>query len=248
MRSGSSSLMTIRSNSGRRTCFIPLQAYVQRQRVLSRCGLVRPMHLSMFDLDAALRHLVEAGGSDLHLKVPSKPLIRLDGELVAIPDSVELDGDTTMGCVRQMLDDEPKLAEFETEREVDFAYAIRGLARFRVNAFTSAARCRWSSARSRSTSCTIEELDLPPVDPRPRRRGARDRAGHRHDRLGQVDDARGDDRPHQLDEVASTSSRSRTRSSSCTGQALGHQPARGRVRHRRRSSARCAASCARTRT
>ena len=37
----------------------------------------------MFDVDAALRHLVAAGGSDLHLKVPSPPLVRVDGELRA---------------------------------------------------------------------------------------------------------------------------------------------------------------------
>jgi len=44
----------------------------------------------MFDLDAALRYLVEAGGSDLHLKFPSKPLIRFDGELDAMPYSTAL--------------------------------------------------------------------------------------------------------------------------------------------------------------
>jgi twitching motility protein PilT len=117
----------------------------------------------MFDLDAALRYLVGAGGSDLHLKVPSKPLIRLDGELVAIPDSVELSGDDTMGCVRQMLDDEPKLAEFETEREVDFAYAISGLARFRVNAFYQRGSVSLVIRAIPINIMTIEDLNLPPV-------------------------------------------------------------------------------------
>jgi twitching motility protein PilT len=117
----------------------------------------------MFDLDAALRYLVGAGGSDLHLKVPSKPLIRLDGELVAIPDSVELSGDDTMACVRQMLDDEPKLAEFETEREVDFAYAISGLARFRVNAFYQRGSVSLVIRAIPINIMTIEDLNLPPV-------------------------------------------------------------------------------------
>ncbi len=48
------------------------------------------------------------------------------------------------------------------------------------------------------------------------RGAARAGAGHRHHRLGQVDDARGDDRLHQRPPRSSTSSRSRTRSSSCT--------------------------------
>src|SRR5947208_16404405 len=93
------------------------------------------MHQPMFDLDTALRYLVEAGGSDLHLKVPSKPLIRVDGELEAIPDSEELRPEVTLAAVKYMLDDQAKLEEFATEREVDFAYAIPGVARFRVNAF-----------------------------------------------------------------------------------------------------------------
>jgi twitching motility protein PilT len=117
----------------------------------------------MFDLDAALRHLVEAGGSDLHLKVPSKPLIRLDGELVAIPDSTELNGDTTMACVRQMLDDQTKLEEFAAEREVDFAYAIPGLARFRVNAFYQRGSVSLVIRAIPINIMTIEDLNLPPV-------------------------------------------------------------------------------------
>jgi twitching motility protein PilT len=117
----------------------------------------------MFDLDAALRHLVEAGGSDLHLKVPSKPLIRLDGELVAIPDSTEMDGDTTMACVRQMLDDQAKLEEFADEREVDFAYAIPGLARFRVNAFYQRGSVSLVIRAIPINIMTIEDLNLPPV-------------------------------------------------------------------------------------
>ena len=51
------------------------------------------------------------------------------------------------------------------------------------------------------------------------RRGARADPAHRHDRLGQVDDARRDDRPHQRDASRGTSSRSRTRSSTCTATA-----------------------------
>ena len=66
-----------------------------------------------------------------------------------------------------------------------------------------------------------QDPDRPRAGPAGRAR--EDRAGaarpdpvHRHHRLGQVDDARGDDRLHQRAAHASTSSRSRTRSSSCT--------------------------------
>jgi len=76
----------------------------------------------MFDLDAALRHLVEAGGSDLHLKVPSKPLIRLDGELVAIPDSTELNGDTTMGITKNTFGTTPDYIGYGAEKGAFTSY------------------------------------------------------------------------------------------------------------------------------
>src|SRR5215217_3341063 len=117
----------------------------------------------MFDLDAALRYLVEAGGSDLHLKVPSKPLTRIDGELYAIPDSEVLTGEVTKACVKHMLDDEAKLAEFASEREVDFAYAIPGVARFRVNAFYQRGSVSLVIRAIPINIRTIEDLNLPPV-------------------------------------------------------------------------------------
>jgi len=117
----------------------------------------------MFDLDAALRYLVEAGGSDLHLKVPSKPLIRVDGELEAIPDSQELNGEVTMAAVKHMLDDPIKLEEFATEREVDFAYSIPGVARFRVNAFYQRGSVSLVIRAIPINIRTIEDLNLPPV-------------------------------------------------------------------------------------
>ncbi len=89
----------------------------------------------MFDLHSALQQLVAAGGSDLHLKVPSRPLHRLRGALQPLPDSQPLTPDDTLGTLAQMLADPAKQAEFEREGEVDFAYSINGLARFRVNAF-----------------------------------------------------------------------------------------------------------------
>jgi twitching motility protein PilT len=116
-----------------------------------------------FDLQAALRHLVEAGGSDLHLKVPSRPLIRVDGSLRPIVGSEPLGDDDTAGAVEEMLEDPVKRREFAEEHEVDFSYAIPGVARFRVNAFHQRGSvslvCRAIPVLIRS----IEDLDLPPV-------------------------------------------------------------------------------------
>src|SRR5215208_1696047 len=88
-----------------------------------------------FDLDHALRYLIASEGSDLHLKIPSPPLVRLHGELQPIPGTEPLSRDDTVRAVQEMLRDPNKLAEFEAENEVDFSYSMEGLARFRVNAF-----------------------------------------------------------------------------------------------------------------
>src|SRR5689334_3192285 len=88
-----------------------------------------------FDLDHALRYLIAAEGSDLHLKVPPYPLIRLHGHLEPIPGTERLFPEDTEKALGEMLVDNEKLEEFDADNEVDFSYAVEGLGRFRVNAF-----------------------------------------------------------------------------------------------------------------
>ncbi len=118
----------------------------------------------MLDLDQALRRLVEEEGSDLHLKVPARPMIRRHGVLVPLEGTDNLTPDVMEGLVVQMLDgDQAKLDEFRSENEVDYAYSIPGLARFRVNAFRQRGSvsivCRAIPIQIK----TVDELLLPPV-------------------------------------------------------------------------------------
>jgi twitching motility protein PilT len=117
----------------------------------------------VFDLDAALKNLVQAGGSDLHLKVPSPPLMRINGELERMEGFEPLKPEVTMGCVHHMLTDETKLTEFATEHEVDFSYSIPGLSRFRVNAFYQRGVVSLVIRAIPVSVRSIEELNLPPV-------------------------------------------------------------------------------------
>src|SRR2546421_5600934 len=89
----------------------------------------------MFDLNTALRRVIETDGSDLHLKVPSRPLIRRLGHLEPIPDSEPLTPEDTERVLRELLEDDVKLEEFGEDHEVDFSFSVPGLSRFRVNAF-----------------------------------------------------------------------------------------------------------------
>jgi twitching motility protein PilT len=117
----------------------------------------------MFDLHAALHHLVEVGASDLHLKVPARPSMRVDGELQPLPGTVELTQQDTEGAVRLMLRDPDQLAEFQSANELDFSYAIDGLARFRVNAFRQRGSVSVVIRAIPFRIRTLDELQLPPV-------------------------------------------------------------------------------------
>jgi twitching motility protein PilT len=115
----------------------------------------------MFDIDSALHFLIEHDGSDLHVKVPSAPMVRIHGELQPIEGAPGLEPPDTEAALRQILTDQSQIDEFERVGEVDFAYSIPGLSRFRVNAFRQrgsvSIACRAIPYQVR----TIDELELP---------------------------------------------------------------------------------------
>jgi twitching motility protein PilT len=116
-----------------------------------------------FDLDHALRHLIAAEGSDLHLKVPAQPLARLHGKLEPIPGTDRLGPQDTEELLREMLKDANKLAEFDRDSEVDFSYALEGLGRFRVNAFRQKGFVSLVLRAIPVDIKSVDELNLPPV-------------------------------------------------------------------------------------
>ena len=117
----------------------------------------------MFDVKAALRELVEKGGSDLHLKVDSAPLYRVNGELGLDEGAQPLSAEDTESALRTLLSDEVKLAEFAQEHEVDFSFEIPQVARYRINAFQQRGVISMACRAIPHHISTIEELSLPPV-------------------------------------------------------------------------------------
>jgi len=85
------------------------------------------------DLNQLLRDVVQEGASDLHLGVDTVPHMRLDGGLVPI-DSAVMNAASVKSLVYSILTDEQK-DKFEKDKELDFAFTISGLSRFRVNVF-----------------------------------------------------------------------------------------------------------------
>jgi twitching motility protein PilT len=122
------------------------------------------MKIRMFDLPEALQWIVENEGSDLHRKVKTLPLARINGSLRRVDRWGVLTEEDTERVVRDMLGDHSeKLAEFRNENEVDFSYAIPGLARFRVNAFRQRGTVSVVMRVIPFGVKTVQELGLPPV-------------------------------------------------------------------------------------
>jgi twitching motility protein PilT len=89
--------------------------------------------------------------------------MRLQGRLTPLEDTEPLTPADTERVLREMLTASDRLAEFAREGEIDFSYTVRGLARFRVNAFRQrgsiSIACRVVPFNIRS----VDELDLPDV-------------------------------------------------------------------------------------
>src|SRR5215213_6746217 len=115
------------------------------------------------DIDAALRYVLERDGSDLHLKAHSPPMARIHGELHKIDGMDRLEPEDTEAALEHILTDTSQFEDFATVGEADFSYELRGLARFRVNAFRQRGYvsivCRAIPFQVR----TIEDLGLPQV-------------------------------------------------------------------------------------
>ncbi|HZU59747.1 MAG TPA: type IV pilus twitching motility protein PilT [Solirubrobacteraceae bacterium] len=118
----------------------------------------------MLDLHQAFSLLVGREGSDLHLKVGARPLARIKGTLEPMEAFEPLSASDTEEILRHMLAEQPqKVEEFEREGEVDFAYAVQSLARFRVNAFKQRGVISIAARVIPFAVRTVAELGLPPV-------------------------------------------------------------------------------------
>jgi len=118
---------------------------------------------TQFDIGAALTALVDAGGSDLCLKVGNRPLIRVDGDLGPIDAAApELSPDDTMEALHSVLPD-ARVKEFETLKEIDFAYSVPHLARFRVNGYLQRGSVSMVFRVVPNAIRTLADLGLPDV-------------------------------------------------------------------------------------
>ena len=81
-----------------------------------------------------LRIAVEHGASDLHLKVGTFPMMRVRGELIPAVDDKRLEHEEMVAMAAAVLPVGQR-EKFKEQHEVDLAYSVAGLGRFRCNAF-----------------------------------------------------------------------------------------------------------------
>jgi twitching motility protein PilT len=115
----------------------------------------------MAQIDAFFKLLNEQGASDLHLMAGQQPVLRIDGELERVKYKV-LDNDSLRSMLYEIAPEE-KIKVFEETGDVDFAYEIPGLARYRANFFQQSNGVGAVFREIPSNIMTVEELGLPVV-------------------------------------------------------------------------------------
>jgi twitching motility protein PilT len=114
------------------------------------------------DLHALLLHAVEAGASDVHLKVGQPPVLRHDGALVAVDDWPPLDESMLESVLATVTANDPgRRSAFDESGELDLAYTPLGLPRLRVNVFRQRGAISFAFRVIPSAVPSFAELSLP---------------------------------------------------------------------------------------
>jgi twitching motility protein PilT len=113
-----------------------------------------------YSVDALLEQLVDRDGSDLHLSAGSPPVLRINGSLVRLDDMPALSPDDTLTLLSKMMSTTQQ-KKLEIEGNLDMAYSLPGVARFRVNVFSQRESLAAAFRLIPIGIKTLEELRLP---------------------------------------------------------------------------------------
>ncbi len=113
------------------------------------------------NIRTALEKMIAARASDLHLKAGTAPVVRVDGVLYTLDEEPPSSQDLR-DCVEQLLNDEQRLY-FSTHNEIDFAFGVAGLGRFRANIFMQRGTPALALRHVPVEVPSLEDLVLPPV-------------------------------------------------------------------------------------
>jgi twitching motility protein PilT len=113
-------------------------------------------------IDDLLERMVELGASDLHITVASPPAYRIRGHIARAEGFEPFTDEDTRTLLYRILSSEQQ-KHFELNRQLDFAYSMPGIARFRVNVYFQREAVGAAFRLIPTEIKTLEELNLPPV-------------------------------------------------------------------------------------
>jgi twitching motility protein PilT len=116
--------------------------------------------MSNSDINLLLNKAVNMRASDIHIKVGIPPIVRVNGKLKPMPDEPKLTTNDTVKMALSIMNQKQR-EEFKKSSELDLAYSILGLARFRCNVFLQRGTVGIVFRVIPFEILTIEELNLP---------------------------------------------------------------------------------------
>jgi twitching motility protein PilT len=114
------------------------------------------------DFAAVLTKMVEVRASDVHLTPGFAPALRVRGRIVPMDDYPQLAPQDTREIVYSILNDSQR-KQFENQQQLDFAYAIPSVARFRVNCFFQRGAVSAAFRHIPNEIQSLDSLGLPAV-------------------------------------------------------------------------------------
>ena len=115
------------------------------------------------DLNAILRIAVELGASDIHLKVDQPPMLRTDGSIAPLPQCPPLNDQNLLAILEAVTRVSPeRLRQFHESGDLDIAYTVDGLPRFRVNAYRQRGAISFAFRVIPRDVPSFEQLSMPP--------------------------------------------------------------------------------------
>jgi twitching motility protein PilT len=117
---------------------------------------------AQFDFAGVLARMTNDGASDVHLSPAFPPAIRLRGQIVPLEEYGPLSPQHTRDVVYSILNDDQR-KRFESAKQIDLAYAVPGVARFRVNCFFQRGSISAAFRRIPHEIPRLADLELPPV-------------------------------------------------------------------------------------
>ncbi len=115
----------------------------------------------MINIRQLLEEMIKRGASDLHITAGVPPMLRIDGSLIQTANEV-LTGEVCQQIVYSLLTEKQK-QQFETTRELDFAFGIQNLSRFRANVFLQRGRVAIAIRKIPFEILTFKQLGLPAI-------------------------------------------------------------------------------------